>query len=248
MIVALPFLKDRLAPCFEAAREFILAEIDQSRVISTKRVACSGSEGFHRIRLLRVHDVEALICNGIKEFYLDLLLSINIDIYPSGSGSIDEILAKFAAGNLRIKKRESSAATLSPGTDLESMIEWARDIFTESGYKVYDGPGQDSFLIDLIAEIECPQCGKQIRLAVCCGAHTYSTEQEIQEFNYCSKATYNGRVFVYPGDKSIAKRCHEFGIELIEPFCDEIPGFGICRVPLLTLPIEGHPELNHEKI
>ncbi len=37
-----------------------------------------------------------------------------------------------------------------------SLVKWAKELFESNGYSVSTCPGEDSFLIDLIASINCP--------------------------------------------------------------------------------------------
>ncbi len=245
MNVAMPILKDRVAPCFEAASLFRVVRIENDRVVSEKTVECSGAKGFHRVRVVRVHDIDVLICNGIKGFYSDLLKSMGVRVIPDAAGSIAEVLDSFLSGKFEIAEELQSRQAPSHDYNLPELIEWARGHFLNNGYNVVEGPGLDSYLVDLVAEMKCPKCGKDIRVAVCCGVHTYSTEQEIQEFNYCAKAGYNSRVFVYPGDEKTSLQCRAFGIEHVNPETDSSATIKEkCEIPVLTLPVEGHPGLN----
>jgi len=246
MNVAMPILKERIAPCFEAASVFRVVQVEDGRIASEKTVECSGSKGFHRVRLVRVHDIDILICGGIKGFYSDLLRSMGVRIITEASGSISEVLEAFIEGKLPHKDSIPPPQAMTHEYKLPELIDWAKNYFTGNGYSIKDGPGLDSFLVDLVAEMKCPRCGRDIRVAVCCGVHTYSTEQEIQEFNYCAKSGYNSRVFVYPGDEKTSHQCRAFGIEHINPEM-KIENYKAenVEIPILSLPVEGHPGLNN---
>jgi len=245
MNVALPILDDRIAPCFEASSIFKIVKIEKDLVESEKTVECSGAKGFHRVRLVRVHDIDILICNGIKGFYFDLLQSMGVTVIADACGSVEEVLRGFLRGDLSRKDPQVSREAPTHHYKLPELIDWAKDYFSANGYRVKDGPGLDSFLVDLVAEMKCPKCGKDIRVAICCGVHTYSTEQEIQEFNFCAKSGYNSRVFIYPGDEKTVHQCRAFGIQLLDPSEEFISAAKIrTEIPVLTLPVEGHPNLN----
>ena len=77
MNVAIPKLNNNVAPCFEVAKAFEIIEIKNNNVVSSKTVDCPAGEGFKRVRLLHLHDIETLICNGIKEFYRNQLVLID---------------------------------------------------------------------------------------------------------------------------------------------------------------------------
>ncbi len=244
MNVAIPVLNNRVAPCFEAASVIALVEVDGKKIRSEKYIQCEAKEGFRRIRLLRLYNVDVLICNGIKSFYRDLLSSIGVRVVADAIGTVAEVLEEFLGDRISPKEPELPGQVQTHGVNLNDLISWSRAHFENNGFEVKKGPGLDSFLIDLVAERSCPLCAKKIRVAICCGVHTYSTELEIEEFNYCAKSEYNARVFIYPGDEKIAQKCHAFGIEHLVPFGEQtIKDSPEDIIPVLKLPVEGHPDL-----
>ncbi|MDD5426452.1 MAG: NifB/NifX family molybdenum-iron cluster-binding protein [candidate division Zixibacteria bacterium] len=240
--VAIPILKNRVAPCFEAATSFVISAVSNRQVISRKTVSCSGSEGYRRVRLLKVYDVDILLCNGIEGFYFDLLSTINITVIPDISGSANKALENYLSGKLTPPDNYPDASSETHNLALCDLVNWAKAYFEQNGYEVKKGPCTDALLIDLIAEIVCPVCGKPVKVALCCGAHTYRTDQEIREFNYCTRTGYHARVFVFPGDEKIAQLCREYGIELIRPTLEYIPRESPAKdkIPILRFPVEGH--------
>nr|MBN2277375.1 hypothetical protein [candidate division Zixibacteria bacterium] len=242
--VAIPILNNRVAPCFEAASNFLIVNTENRELISQKTVKCGDEEGFRRVRLLKVHDIDVLICNGIKGFYRDLLPTMGVTVIPDISGLTSHILRQYLSGQILPPEQTTVPAGATPGPTLTELVNWTRKHFESHGYQIRTGPGHDSFLIDLVAEITCPVCRKTIRVAICCGAHTYRTDQEIREFNYCAKTDYNSRVFVFPSDENIARQCREYGIELISP--DAMAAgptqMDSDKIPLLKFPVEGHEQ------
>ena len=53
MLVAIPKMKDAVAPCFEVARSFVLARIEKGELVSQRILECTGCEGFGRVQTLR---------------------------------------------------------------------------------------------------------------------------------------------------------------------------------------------------
>ncbi|MBD3233354.1 MAG: hypothetical protein GF315_06485 [candidate division Zixibacteria bacterium] len=240
MKVAIPKFNDMVAPCFEAAASFCIAEIDADGIVAQKVVTCSGVEGYRRIRLVKIYDIEALICNGIKEFYEDLLSVSGVTVYPGVSGSIDEALKKLIDGKLKPFEYKPDNLTEIEEVSHSDLLQWAKEAFESNGYKVSDGPGQDSFLIDLVAELSCPVCGKQIRVAICCGAHTYRYDQEIGEFHHIAKSGYNARVYIHSRNPDVAQYCEQYGIELLDPKINAGKKHKTRKIPLLQRPVAGH--------
>ena len=101
MNLAIPVLRNQIAPCFEAARQFELIVIKNKKIISSRTVNCQSSEGFLRVRLLRLYEVNTIICSGIKNFYRDQLLALGISVIPNINLSVEEALNHFFTGNLK---------------------------------------------------------------------------------------------------------------------------------------------------
>lgn len=240
--IAIPKLKNRVAPCFEAASSFSVIVVKDNQLISQKTVHCSGSEGFHRVRLLKLHDINLLLCNGIGAFYSDLLHSMGIRIVGEISGVISGVVKRYLSGGLRLSESIPDISARTLGASLNDLIAWSRELFEKNGYTVMPGPGHDSFMIDLVAEMDCPVCGEKIKVAVCCGVHTYRPDQEIMEFHFSAKSDYNARVFISPDNYSIEEYCREYGIQFIRSDDDATleKDSGKRKIPLLHGPIEGH--------
>ena len=83
---------DGMAATLGSAREFILLEED----LRQERIVCSGNIP----RLLKRHQTEVLVCNGIGNCMKDLLTALNITVIPGVSGAVDEVIAKYLAGTL----------------------------------------------------------------------------------------------------------------------------------------------------
>ncbi len=241
-IVAIPTFQDAVAPCFEAARSFALARISQGNLRSVRLADCSGCEGFGRVQLLRDVRTTVLICNGIKAFYRDLLQAAGITVVSHVSADVSDALRDFLHGQLVADAPAVDPVDLWDSIPLEDLMCWTQELFTSNGYTVSRAPNFAPFPIDMIAEIRCPGCGKPIRVAICCGAHMYRADQEIQLFHRNSAASFNARVYVRPATQSVARQCQEFGIDLIDP---DDSRFAADRdsgrtIPLLRAPVAGH--------
>lgn len=239
--VLIPELSGNIAPNFEVSTHFIVAELSDKKVFSQETVTCLGTKGYHRVRLLKIHDIDILVCNGIEGFYHDLILNMGVKVIIGISLPIKETLAKALSGDLVPRTHFDTGGARSPEVPLKELIDWTVSLFEGHGYQVNPGPGQDSFLIDLVAEIDCPVCHKAVRVAICCGVHTYRTEKELREFHYCAK-NYNARAFIYPDVPGVEDCCREYGIEFIQ--YGEIEKVraraGMEIIPLLKSPIIGH--------
>ena len=101
MNLAIPLLRNQIAPCFEAAKKFELVVIKNKKIVSKRTVNCLADEGFLRVRLLRLYEINTLICSGIKNFYRDQLLALGISVIPNINKSVEEALNHFLSGELK---------------------------------------------------------------------------------------------------------------------------------------------------
>jgi predicted Fe-Mo cluster-binding NifX family protein len=240
--VAVPQLDDAVAPRFEAARHFLIAETDSGGVTRTQVITCEAPDGYRRVRMLQIHRVSVLICNGIKSSYRDVLVASGVKVITQYSGSAAAGLEEFLAGKIRPEECYSDEnAELYPVPHAD-LVERAKGLFGGNGYKVAPGPGDDSSLIDLIAEMLCPVCGKPVRVAICCGAHTYRADQEIAQFHQATLSGYHARVYVSPIQPAIWQCCREYGIEPLDP--DQPAELRAAEsggaIPLLSGPVISH--------
>lgn len=242
MNIAIPILENEIAPCFDAAKQFEIIVIKNKQIISSRTINCLSREGFIRVRLLRLYEINTLICNGIKNFYRDQLLAMGIKVISNVNGSIETILNNFLSGRIQSYSNIKYEAEASDLVSHDYLVKWAKELFESNGYSVALSPGDESFLIDLVAKIECPVCSRQIDVAICCGAQTYRTDQEIMEFHHQTKTHYNSRVYVYLTNPQLELSCNEYGIEFLSP---EITGTESkertkSKIPILRRPVEGH--------
>ena len=241
-VVAMPKFKDSIAPRFETAGSFVVTRLRDSREPSSKEVSSSGCEGFGRVRLLQDNSVTTLICSGIKAFYRELLVSSGIKVIDSVDMPLDEALQRFERGELVPVQREETITDMSSEIPHEDLMCWTRELFESHGYRIVSSELELMFPIDMVAETRCPVCRRVIRVAVCCGAHTYRSDQEIREFHHVTRSSYQARVYVYPAGATVRKCCREYGIQVVDPDADALnrdhvePG----RIPLLDRPIPGH--------
>lgn len=242
MTVAIPVFNGAVAPCFEAARTFLLATLVDRRVSKQELVESGGCEGFGRIQLLRDRTVTVLICNGIKAFYRDLLRAAGVEVIAGVAGPAGTALEEFCAGRLAQKEATTCSVDLSADIPLEDLVCWTRELFLAHGYTVRLGENAAPFPIDLIAEISCPACGRPVRVAICCGAHAYRPEQEILSLHLAAGAGYDARIYIHAASTRITQNCDQYGIELIDPDAKyarrDHPDQN--HIPVLLRPVPGH--------
>lgn len=243
--VAIPKLGELVAPRFEAARCIQIVTVKDGKIVESNTIDCNVAEDYQRVRLLQIHRVSVLICNGINTSIKDILAATGIKVIEKYSGNTEDLIQDYLQGNVISIAKTSTTAASPPDILHENLIERARHLFEANGFQVVSGPGPEAFLIDLIAEMECPVCNLPIRVAICCAAHTYRADQEITEFHHATRSGYNARAYVSPHQSSIWKCCEEYGIKAIDANME--PDLEIQQeptaIPLLSGRIEGHEKL-----
>lgn len=242
MLIAIPIFQKEIAPCFEVAGHFLIADVEGGEQVGTTSVSCEGDWGFNRARLLRRHAVNVLICNGIKGFYQDLLKALGLIVIKDINLTAKEALKKYLTGELKQSTANSELCRSSRDVHLEDLFCWTKNLFHSHGYRLYKESESAPFPIDLIAEIKCPVCRKPVRVGICCGAHSYSIERELAEFKRASSGDFHAQVYVHPAIPGLEERCLEFGIELLDPLSEihEQEAGDEKRIPLLKGTVSGH--------
>ncbi len=242
--IAIPYMGEIIAPRFEAASSFLILTLEDGHQVAEQQVACSGPEGYRRVRSLQIHSVGTLICNGIKRSYRDMLVASGVAVIDQVTGPIRPAIEAYISGKLKAATPTTDTFTTSCAIPHRTLVVWVRELFEQHGYHVESGPGQDAFLVDLVASITCPVCGRIVKVAICCGAHTYNSTQEIVEFHHTTSSEFDARVYVCPANDTIVKYCREYGIELLNP---ESTDTQTAVHEANKLPILKGPVRNHEK-
>ena len=244
--IIIPEFEGEIAPCFDAASQFRLFNVESGKIVDSANKSCDGAEAFDRVRMALREKVDVLICGGINQQYRDILKSHEVIVISRLTGTVDGALKAFLAGELYGPDEEPIYRFMDSNVSLADILRWSMETFISNGFKVASGEGYAAFPIDLVAEIECPVCGKPIRTAVCCGGHIFRADEEIQAFHHAATSDFNARVYVRPASQEIKKCCREFDVQLMEPH-KKIPAYMLIRdnnrVPLLKSPINGHEKL-----
>ena len=105
--VAIPVLDQDVAPCFEAASQFLIANIRDNKKLSERIYRCRGRESHCRFKFLKKNRVNVLICNGINIFYSDLLNVSGIKVIPNVSKNANIAINLFVEGKLNSDSKGS---------------------------------------------------------------------------------------------------------------------------------------------
>ncbi len=185
-----------------------------------------------------------LICNGIEEQYSRLLEADGCQVVSGVCGKGVDALYGYRVGRIKPTSREETPSLDKIRLHTANLVEWTRELFTRLGWQI----GQpDTYPIDLSPFRKCPVCERQIRVAVCCGAHAYWVEEEIREFKRVTAGLYHASVYVQQVLPGIESTCRYFEIELLDPatFTACIEGeYQWGDLPPLRGKVSGHERLN----
>jgi predicted Fe-Mo cluster-binding NifX family protein len=247
-IVAIPIMGASVAPRFESAEYFYVCTLRDAEIQDKRVVSCPGSEGFSRVRFLREQQVECLICSGIKAFYRQMLKSSGVQVIDCITLSVAQALEEFAAGRLEPAAENGVHEKAVCDAPHDDLVFWTRDLFAGYGWRMTVADDSAPFAVDLIGLIDCPVCRRPVRIAVCCGAHIYRCDQEIREFHDATINDFHVRAYIYPAGHRLAECCRAFGIQVINPETETFAAGADWsgKVPLITVPVEGHERLRKE--
>lgn len=238
---------EEVAPCFAYARRFRMWEIGSGKSMEYLEIKVDESGSLVRIRTLLKHNINVLICNGIQEQERRLLESKGCLIIDGVLGTVSDALFGYLAGRIRPPVTTSEDDLIGVQQNTADLVTWTEDLFLDLGWSIEPIVEAEPILIDLIVCRTCRFCGKPVRVAVCCGAHTYRIENEIREFRRRTMVGYNARVYVYHAMPQVIRYCRDFEIDLLDPagFIASQNGYvGSNSIPPLTGRIDNHEKLN----
>ena len=104
MYLAITYQNDMVFPHFGDTKEFIVYEIENNSVKSSKVVPTNGASHIDLIPFLKNLGINALICGGMGTFAYELLTKNGITVYNGVNGSISEALNKYLENKLVFNK------------------------------------------------------------------------------------------------------------------------------------------------
>jgi len=240
--IAIPKLNEIIAPCVESANYFLIISHFDQGADDSQIIKAGGCEGYGRIRFLIDKKITHLVCNGIKSFYHDLLNASGIVVIENISDTITDITSRISSGQFSWHERKTDTSRLYCKIPHKDLVCWTKELFTIHGYTVQKSQGASSFPIDLTAKINCPVCGEELNVAVCCGAHTYRSDHEIREFYYNTSKNFQSKVYVQLVNDEIRACCQKYNIELLDPDDEQtVSNLDKTRsIPILKKPVPGH--------
>lgn len=101
MLVAVTLFGNEVSPRFGYATEVLLAQVEQGKVGSSRRVAVPGRGGIQICSLLASLRPEVVICGGIHRSWQRSLEHEGIAVTWGVIGEAEDALRSYASGSLR---------------------------------------------------------------------------------------------------------------------------------------------------
>ena len=103
MRVVIPVYKNRVAPRFSFAQSVIIGEIENNSLIITKEIMIVADSYSGKIAQFKGLGIDCIICSGISNDFLKLILASGISVLPNIIGDALDILSKFSNNQLNLK-------------------------------------------------------------------------------------------------------------------------------------------------
>ena len=100
MKVALATWNGRISPVFDAARQVLILDVQNNRVVARHEETLPGTELQTQAERLAAIAPHTLICGAISQTLAGLLAAKNIRVLPFTAGAVEEVVAAWLAGAL----------------------------------------------------------------------------------------------------------------------------------------------------
>ena len=105
MKIAMPVANGQVNPHFGTSREFAVLELENGKVVNTKKISAEGLQHNHGglAGLVKNEGVDAVIVGGIGGHMLEALQSMGLKVVAGAAGEINAVAEAYAAGTLVTK-------------------------------------------------------------------------------------------------------------------------------------------------
>ena len=100
MKVALATWNGRISPVFDVARQVLMLDVEDGRVVARHEETLPGTEPQVQVGRLVALAPQTLICGAISYPMADLLAAKNIRVIPFTAGAVEEVVSAWLAGAL----------------------------------------------------------------------------------------------------------------------------------------------------
>ena len=118
MKLAMPVSAGRISTALDFARNLLLVDYEDGREVGRNQLGIEEELPLNRARRLEALGTGVLICGALSRTLAGHLAGAGIEIIPFVSGTVDEVLAAYFAGEL------DSARFLMPGSTCQERAQW----------------------------------------------------------------------------------------------------------------------------
>lgn len=93
--IAIPLFNSRVSPRFEFASRVLIVTIDSGEVVERREFSFTNLNPIRRSVLISELGVHVLICGGISDFSVRLLLGNGVEVIPMVAGEVEYVLNLF---------------------------------------------------------------------------------------------------------------------------------------------------------
>lgn len=100
MRIALPIHGERISPVLDAARRFVLVDVEGAVAPVRCEVAAAGTDLVDQARRILATGADVLICGAVSNALGSMLDAAGLRLVPDRCGPVDEVIAAFLNGRL----------------------------------------------------------------------------------------------------------------------------------------------------
>lgn len=123
MNIAIPMFGTRVSPRFDGAPSVLLVRVANGAVHGRATESMENVGGWQRARLLAGHNVDVLLCGGIRQSDYFSLVNAGIEVYTGLMGEADEVLGAYLKGHL---SKASFCGAFTPVVPLRRRLRAGR--------------------------------------------------------------------------------------------------------------------------
>lgn len=123
MDIAIPVFGTRVSPRFDGAPSILLIRVTNGAVHGRATESMEDVGGWQRTRLLAGHNVDVLLCGGIRQSDYFSIVNAGIEVYPGLMGEVDEVLDAYLKGRL---SKASFCGAFTPAVPLRRRLRAGR--------------------------------------------------------------------------------------------------------------------------
>ena len=100
MNIAIPKFGTRVSPRFDTAPSVLLVRANSGSVEERTELSLTQLGSWRRAGLLSGHEIDVLLCGGIRQCDYFSIVSQGIEVYPGLIGEVEDVLEVFLQGGL----------------------------------------------------------------------------------------------------------------------------------------------------